>query len=105
MSADARSLCTAYGGPATEADIAAYFTHIRGGRPPSPEALAELTARYRAIGGSPLAEITRAHASALSVRARLPAFVGMKHAPPLVAHGAAAGRRHGILPRVGLPRP
>ena len=52
-------LCMAYGSPATEADIAAYFTHIRGGRPPAPESLAELTQRYRAIDGSPLTQITR----------------------------------------------
>jgi len=48
----------AYGSPATEADVAAYYTHIRGGRPPSPEALEELLQRYRAINGSPLTEIT-----------------------------------------------
>src|SRR5260370_23861918 len=103
MSADAGILCMAYGSPATEADIAAYFTHIRGGRPPSPEALAELTARYRAIGGSPLTEITRAQASALSIRAGLPAFVGMKHASPFIADGAAEARRQGIRQLVGLP--
>src|SRR5260370_3055177 len=103
MSADAGILCMAYGSPATEGDIAAYVTHIRGGRAPSPEALAELTARYRAIGGSPLTEITRAQASALSIRAGLPAFVGMKHAPPFIADGAAEARRHGIRRLVGLP--
>ena len=62
----------AYGSPATEADVAAYYTHIRGGRPPSPEALEELLQRYRAINGSPLTEITRAQAEALSGRTGLP---------------------------------
>ena len=38
-------LCMAYGSPATEADIAAYYTHIRGGKRPSAEALEELTQR------------------------------------------------------------
>jgi protoporphyrin/coproporphyrin ferrochelatase len=94
----------AYGSPATEADIAAYFTHIRGGRPPSAEALDELTARYRAIGGfSPLTEITRAQAAALSARSALPAFVGMKHAAPFIADGAAEAKRAGIGRLVGLP--
>jgi len=51
-------LCMAYGNPRTEGDIEAYFTHIRGGRPPSPAALEELRGRYRAVGGSPLEEIT-----------------------------------------------
>ena len=96
-------LCMAYGSPPTEADIAAYFTHIRGGRPPSPEALEELTQRYRAIHGSPLTEITRAQAAALSERAGLPAFVGMKHASPFIADGAAEARRNGVERLVGLP--
>jgi len=93
----------AYGSPATEADIGSYFTHIRGGRPPSPEALAELTQRYRAIGMSPLSEITRAQAAALASRTGLPTFVGMKHAPPFIADGAAEARRAGVERLVGLP--
>ena len=96
-------LCMAYGSPATEADIAAYFTHIRGGRAPAPEALEELTERYRAINGSPLTEITRDQARALSVRTGLPTFVGMKHAPPFIGDGAAEARRAGIERLVGLP--
>jgi ferrochelatase len=93
----------AYGSPATEADIAAYYTHIRGGRPPSPEALEELTHRYRAIGGSPLSEITRAQAKALAERTGMQAFVGMKHAPPFIADGAAEARRAGVDRLIGLP--
>jgi len=93
----------AYGSPPTDADIGAYFTHIRGGRPPSPEALEELTQRYRAINGSPLTQITRAQATALSARTGMPAFVGMKHAPPFIADGAAEAKRNGIERLVGLP--
>lgn len=96
-------LCMAYGSPASEADIEAYFRHIRGGRRPSPEALEELTSRYRAIGGSPLTEITRAQAEALSTRSGLRAFVGMKHAAPFIADGAAEARAAGIERLVGLP--
>jgi ferrochelatase len=96
-------LCMAYGSPAGEADIAAYYTHIRGGRPPSPEALEELTQRYRAIGGSPLSEITRAQARALAERTGLQTFVGMKHAAPFIAGGAAEARRAGVERLVGLP--
>jgi ferrochelatase len=96
-------LCMAYGSPATEADIAPYFTHIRGGRPPSRHALEELTQRYRAIRHSPLSEITREQAHALSARTGLPAFVGMKHAPPFIADGAAEAKRAGIEHLVGLP--
>jgi len=93
----------AYGSPATEADIAAYYTHIRSGRTPAPEALAELTERYRAIGGSHLTEITRAQAKALSERTGMPAFAGMKHAPPFIADAASEAKRAGVERLVGLP--
>jgi ferrochelatase len=96
----------AYGSPAgtDENDgIEPYYTHIRGGRKPSPEALAELRERYRAIGGSPLTEITRAQARALGALLGLPVFAGMKHAPPFIADAAAEARGAGIERLVGLP--
>ena len=93
----------AYGSPPTEADIEAYYTHVRGGRKPSAEALDELTARYRAIGGSPLTSITRAQAAALGKQLGMPTFVGMKHAAPFIADGAAEARKAGIKRLVGLP--
>lgn len=96
-------LCMAYGSPATEADIEAYYTHIRGGRKPSPEALEELTERYRAIDGSPLMAVTRAQADALGEALHLPTFVGMKHAPPFIADGAAEAQGAGIKRLVALP--
>ncbi len=56
----------AYGTPRTPAEIEPYYTDIRRGRPPTPEALADLTARYAAIGGvSPLAQLTEAQGAAL----------------------------------------
>ncbi|HSJ92211.1 MAG TPA: ferrochelatase, partial [Ilumatobacter sp.] len=56
----------AYGTPRSGAEILPYYTDIRRGRPPTPEQLAELTARYEAIGGlSPLAELTEAQRVAL----------------------------------------
>jgi ferrochelatase len=96
-------LCMAYGSPSSEDDIETYYTHIRGGRKPSPEALEELTSRYRAIGGSPLTAITRAQTQAIGDRLGLPAFVGMKHAPPFIADGAAEAERAGIQRLIGLP--
>jgi ferrochelatase len=93
----------AYGSPRTEADVEAYFTHIRGGRPPSAAALEELRGRYRAIGGSPLEDITRRQAAALGERLGVPAFVGMKHSPPFIAEGAAEARAAGVEHLVGLP--
>ena len=96
-------LCMAYGSPATEVDIEAYYTHIRGGRKPTREALDELTARYRAIDGSPLTAVTRAQAAALGKQLGLPAFVGMKHAPPFIGDGAAEAQAAGIKRLVALP--
>ena len=56
----------AYGTPRRREDIAAYYTDIRRGRPPSPEQLADLTRRYDAIGGlSPLLERTEAQRAML----------------------------------------
>jgi ferrochelatase len=93
----------AYGSPSSEDDIEAYYTHIRGGRKPSAEALEELKSRYRAIGGSPLTAITRAQAKAIGDRLGLPSFVGMKHASPYIAEGAAEAERAGIQRLVGIP--
>jgi len=96
-------LCMAYGSPRSEADVEAYFTHIRGGRPPSAEALEELKGRYRAIGGSPLETITRRQAAALGERLDLPVFAGMKHSPPFIAAAAAEARAAGVHRLIGLP--
>ena len=93
----------AYGSPVSDDGIEAYFTHIRGGRPPSAGALAELRARYRAIGGSPMTEITRAQAAAIGHVLEMPVFVGMKHAPPFIADGAAKAKAAGIRRLVGVP--
>ena len=43
----------AYGTPRHTDEIAAYYTDIRRGRPPTDEQLADLTSRYEAIGGRP----------------------------------------------------
>jgi ferrochelatase len=96
-------LCMAYGSPRTEADVEPYYTHIRHGRRPPEERLAELVDRYRAIGFSPLDAITRRQAAALSRRLGLPAFVGMKHAAPFIAEGAAEARAAGVERLIGLP--
>src|SRR5205823_1739250 len=86
----------AYGSPRTEGDIEAYYTHIRGGRVPSPGSLEELRERYRAIGGSPLEAITRRQATALGQRLGLPTFAGMKHAPPFIDEAVGEARAAGV---------
>lgn len=42
----------AYGTPESLDDVEPYFTHIRGGRKPSPEAVADLRERYRWSAGA-----------------------------------------------------
>ena len=96
-------LCMAYGSPRTETDVEAYYTHIRGGRRPSEEALEELRGRYRAIGGSPLEAITKRQAAALGEAIGVPAFAGMKHSPPFIAEAAEEARAAGVGRLIGLP--
>jgi len=86
----------AYGTPRSPDEIEAYYTHIRHGRPPTPEQLAELTGRYQAIGGvSPLADRTRAQARAIgaALDAAQPGTwevaLGNKHAAPFVEDSVA----------------
>jgi ferrochelatase len=93
----------AYGTPQSEAEIEPYLRHIRGGHEPSPAALDHLVRRYRAIGRSPLNEITAAQARALAERLAVPVLVGMKHAPPFIAEAAAQARELGVERLIGLP--
>ena len=59
-------LVMAHGTPARLEDLPAFYTEIRRGRPPNPEQLAELEARYVAIGGlSPLNALTAAQAAGI----------------------------------------
>ncbi len=84
-------LLLAYGSPETPDDVEPYFRHIRGGRAPSPEAVADLRRRYDLIGGrTPLRAITTETATALQavLDARAPGeywtYVAMKHWHPYI---------------------
>jgi protoporphyrin/coproporphyrin ferrochelatase len=89
-------LVMAYGGPDSLDDIEPYLLDIRGGRPTSPELIAEIRERYARIGGhSPLLEITRAQAALLEecLNALSPSrdgssnfrvYVGMRHWKPYI---------------------
>jgi protoporphyrin/coproporphyrin ferrochelatase len=104
-------LCMAYGTAAGPEDVERYYTDIRGGRAPSPEHLAELKSRYRAIGNRfPLLDITRRQAGGLERALNVgdtgtPGFrtyLGMKHSAPFVAEGVDQMERDGIERAVGL---
>jgi protoporphyrin/coproporphyrin ferrochelatase len=99
----------AYGTPRTPAEIEPYYTDIRRGRPPTPEALADLTARYAAIGGvSPLAQLTEAQGAALQSAldaaepGRFEVSLGLKHADPKVEDTARRVAAGGVSAVVGL---
>jgi protoporphyrin/coproporphyrin ferrochelatase len=96
-------LLMAYGSPERPEDVSAYFADIRGGRPASPEAVAELTERYRRIGGrSPLNEITEAQRSALEDELGMPVYVGMKHWRPSIAEAVSDAASQGANRIIGL---
>ncbi len=95
----------AYGSPARPEEVEAYYTHVRRGRPPTPELLDDLRRRYEAIGGtSPLLE--RTLEQAVGIQAALGdgfrVELGMKHAPPFIEDGVVALAEAGIRFAVGL---
>lgn len=101
-------LVMAYGTPERLEDVEAYYTHIRRGRPPTPELLEDLVDRYRAVGGpTALNRITRAQAEALGAelarRGReVGVHVGFKHHPPFIGETVGAMAREGVERAVGL---
>src|SRR3989440_2890006 len=100
-------LLMAYGSPHRLEEVEAYYTDIRGGRVPSPEAVEELTGRYRQVGvPTPLLAVSTDLARQLerSLNADSPdgsiytVHLGMKHWTPRIASAvdeaveAGAGR-------------
>jgi ferrochelatase len=85
-------LLMAYGTPETPDQVEPYFTHIRGGRVPSPESVARLRHRYELVGGhTPLLSVTNELADALDRELNAAAigptyrvYVGMKHWHPFI---------------------
>ena len=101
-------LVMAYGTASGPEDIERYYTDIRGGRPPAPEHLRQLTERYEAIGNEfPLLETTRAQADGVAERlsedgATFRSYLGMKHSHPSIPEAVARMRDDGIARAVGL---
>ena len=99
----------AYGTPRTPDEILPYYTDIRRGRPPSDEQLADLTARYSAIGGiSPLASRTEAQRIALQTaldridNGRFHVVLGLKHAAPFIEQSVDELAAQGFRRVIGL---
>jgi ferrochelatase len=97
-------LLMAYGSPETAADVAPYYTHIRGGQRPPEERIKELETRYAFVGGkTPLRAITNAQAAGLQRLlderegpGRFRVFVGMKHWHPFIKQMLGEIRQSGI---------
>ncbi|WP_368505500.1 ferrochelatase [Alkalihalophilus sp. As8PL] len=103
-------LVMAYGTPRSKEEIEPYYTHIRRGRKPSEEALADLTERYEAIGGiSPLAKITEDQAFGLErylneqyEDREFKAYLGLKHIDPFVEDAVQQMKEDGIEEAVSI---
>jgi protoporphyrin/coproporphyrin ferrochelatase len=96
----------AYGSPERLADVPAYYSDIRGGRPIRPELLEDLVERYRRLGideGSPLNAITEETRAALEAElGDVLVFTGMKHWTPRIADAADSAVSAGADTVVGL---
>ena len=105
-------LVMSYGTPEHMDQVESYYTHIRRGRPPSPEQVQQLKARYEAIGGTfPLRQRTLDQVNALQksldrLAGRLGisfrCFQGLKHASPLIEEGVENMVKEGIEEAVGI---
>src|ERR1700682_5426977 len=85
-------LLMAHGTPSSLDEMPEYLRLVRGGRPPSPELVAEMRHNYEAIGGpSPLTDITHAQADALRERlgTDVPVAVGMRNWRPFIKDALA----------------
>jgi len=103
----------AYGSPERLADVPAYYSDIRGGRPIRRELLDDLVERYRRLGideGSPLNAITEQTRAALERELGeggpehdpIAVFTGMKHWTPRIAEAAERALATGARTIVGL---
>jgi protoporphyrin/coproporphyrin ferrochelatase len=105
-------LLMAYGSPDSLDELEPYLLDIRGGRPVSPELLAEMKKRYTLIGGrSPLLDLTCAQARALETELNhrfdgkginFRTYVGMRHWQPRIREAVVQMNADGIKRMVAL---
>jgi len=102
-------LIMAYGTPQTLDDVEPYYTHIRGGRKPSPEQLADLAMRYEKVGGqTPLYELTKGVVDQLGAQlerefpGQYRVYLGMKHWHPFIKDVVPQIAADGIREVIGI---
>lgn len=78
-------LLLAHGSPDSPEEVPEFLLRVTGGRPLPPAAIEEVKGRYRAIGRSPLTELTRRQGACLAERLGLPVYVGMRNWRPFVS--------------------
>ncbi|HKO53622.1 MAG TPA: ferrochelatase [Polyangiaceae bacterium] len=105
MSNESRTgiLLVAHGTVADVSELPAFVARIRHGRPAPPGLIAELEHRYRAIGGSPLLQVTKEQARALEVRTGLPVLLGMRLWEPSVEAAFREAAQRGLTRLVLVP--
>ena len=99
-------LLMAHGTPSSMDEMPEYLRLVRGGRPPSPELVAEMRHNYEAIGGrSPLTDLTMRQAEALRERLGpdVAVAVGMRNWKPFIAQALDGLRTAGISRVVAIP--
>jgi len=99
-------LLMAHGTPSSMDEMPEYLTLVRGGRPPSPELVAEMRHNYEAIGGrSPLTELTMAQGAALQARLgpSIPVAVGMRNWRPFMAEAVDQLAQRGVGRIIAIP--
>lgn len=103
-------LVMAYGTPGSLDEVESYYTHIRGGRKPSPAMLSDLIHRYEKIGGiSPLARITREQIKKLENKLNrenssfsFQVYLGQKHVFPFIENAVCKMKEDGIKKAISL---
>ena len=99
-------LLMAHGTPSSMEEMPEYLRLVRGGRPASPELVAEMTRNYEAIGGrSPLTDLTIAQGDALSRRLGddVPVAIGMRNWTPFIKEAIAGLAARGVTRIIAIP--